>query len=137
MFTLFANNVEKCTLENTSVFKIPSGLKKCKIVKVIDGDTVKVAMKPFMFSGYYIFNVRLYGVDANEIRTRDPEEKKKGYKIKTHLENLLEEHRSNIVYIQCGNFDNFGRILGTLFFDSKKQKNINLMVSSYIRRRIQ
>ena len=132
--SLFSNNLDKCTLTNTPVFKIPEKIKKCKIVKVIDGDTVKVAMKPFLFAPYYIFNVRLLGVDADEIRTKDLEEKKQGYKIKKYLENLLTKNNKYYVYIRCDKFDNFGRILGELYFDKNKLNNINILVSDYIRK---
>jgi endonuclease YncB( thermonuclease family) len=127
MFT----TLKECTEENTPIFKIPSSIKKCKIIRVIDGDTVIVAMRPFFFSKTYLFRVRLLGVDADEIRTKDVFEKAQGMKIKYHLESLLKDHK--IIYIQCSKFDNFGRILGNIYFDKSLMNNINIIVSDYIR----
>jgi endonuclease YncB( thermonuclease family) len=118
MFT----RLENYTLNNTELFHIPKRLVKCKVVKVTDGDTVKLIFKPYFFSKYYYFNVRLIGFDANEVRTRDPVEKEKGLELKKELEILISD---KIVYLLCDNFDCFGRLLGTIYLDSKKSTNIN------------
>ena len=55
---------------------------KCKVVRVVDGDTVDVDID----LGFDVWlskqRVRLYGVDTPESRTRDKEEKKYGLRAK-------------------------------------------------------
>ena len=51
---------------------------RCEVVKIIDGDTIRVDVD--MGFGIWSRNetVRLYGIDTPESRTRDLEEKKYG-----------------------------------------------------------
>ena len=51
---------------------------RCKIVKVIDGDTVDVDIDLGFGVWLHKERVRLYGIDTPESRTRDLEEKKYG-----------------------------------------------------------
>lgn len=61
----------------------PKGITTdCKVVRVIDGDTVDVAITRTI-------RVRLLDCWAPETRTRDPVEKVKGYESKKYLHNLL------------------------------------------------
>ena len=61
----------------------------CKIVKVVDGDTVDVDID----LGFDVWlkkqRIRLYGVDTPESRTRDLEEKKYGLAAKAFVESYL------------------------------------------------
>ena len=70
----------------------------CKIVKVVDGDTVDVDID--LGFGVWMRNerVRLYGIDAPESRTRDKEEKKYGLASKKYVQD-----RSMFcnIFIQC------------------------------------
>ena len=52
---------------------------KCKLVKVVDGDTVDVDID--LGFGVWLQNqrIRLYGIDTPESRTSDAEEKSMGY----------------------------------------------------------
>ena len=58
----------------------------CKIVRVVDGDTVDVDID----LGFDVWlkkqRIRLYGVDTPESRTRDLEEKKYGFAAKAVVE---------------------------------------------------
>ena len=51
---------------------------KCKIVKVIDGDTVDVDIDLGFGVWLHKERIRLYGIDTPESRTRDLVEKKYG-----------------------------------------------------------
>ena len=51
---------------------------RCKIVKVIDGDTVDVDIDLGFGVWLHKERIRLYGIDTPESRTRDLEEKKYG-----------------------------------------------------------
>jgi len=123
--------LQDLTLENTTHFTLKSTkLHKCKLVSVTDGDTVKVAFKPFgFFSKYWVFNVRLLDFDAPEIRTKDLDEKRKGIEARNTLVGLLT---NPIVYLECGNFDSFGRILGYLFLDESRNVSVNELMKTYL-----
>ena len=63
----------------------PKGITTdCKVVRVIDGDTVDVEITRTV-------RVRLIDCWAPETRTLDPVEKTKGYESKKHLHNLLKQ----------------------------------------------
>ena len=49
---------------------------RCKVVKIIDGDTVDVDIDLGFGVWLHKERVRLYGIDTPESRTRDLEEKK-------------------------------------------------------------
>ena len=51
---------------------------RCKILKVIDGDTVDVDIDLGFGVWMHKERVRLFGIDTPESRTRDKEEKKYG-----------------------------------------------------------
>ena len=99
-----------------------------KVVRVIDGDTVDVAITRTV-------RVRLLDCWAPETRTKDPEEKVRGYESKKYLNNLLKQVFYNDVaarkrkkitlFIPADeqgelkeNFS-FSRVLGRLFVDGE------------------
>jgi len=123
--------LQDLTLSNTEHFTLKSTqLHKCKLISVIDGDTVKVAFKPFgIFSKYWVFNVRLLDFDAPETRTKDHDEKLKGVEARNWLVGLLT---NPIVWLECGDFDNFGRILGYLFLDESRNVSVNELMKTHL-----
>ena len=58
---------------------------KCKMVKVVDGDTVDVDIDLGFGVWMQKQRIRLYGIDTPESRTSDPEEKKYGLAAKDFL----------------------------------------------------
>ena len=107
----------------------PKGITTAvKVVRVIDGDTVDVEIKRTI-------RVRLLDCYAPETRTRDPEEKIKGYESKKHLHDMLTQVFYNdfaarkkkqvTLYIPADeqgelkdNFT-FSRVLGRLFVNGE------------------
>lgn len=88
---------------------------KCKIVKVIDGDTVDVDID----LGFGIWmkdeRVRIMGIDTPESRTRDLVEKKFGLAAKERLKSLLGKTSVLRTQVSKSGEDmkgKFGRILG-------------------------
>jgi micrococcal nuclease len=79
---------------------------KAKVVKVYDGDTVHVVFQ--MFEKYYKWNCRILHVDTPELRTKDLEEKKRGYECREKLAALILD---KIVLLNCSKFDKYGRLL--------------------------
>ena len=54
----------------------------CKIVRVVDGDTVDVDIDLGFGVWMHKQRIRMYGIDTHESRTRDLEEKKFGLMAK-------------------------------------------------------
>jgi len=96
---------------------------KCKIVKVVDGDTVDVDID--LGFGIWMRNerVRIMGIDTPESRTRDLVEKKFGLAAKERLKSLLGEKTVLRTQIARNGEDmkgKFGRILGDFdVYDAK------------------
>lgn len=83
----------------------------CKVIKVVDGDTVDVDID----LGFGVWlrkqRIRAYGIDTPESRTRDLEEKKYGKAAKAYLKQHLNEGPV-ILRTQKDGKGKFGRILG-------------------------
>ena len=98
---------------------------RCKIVKIIDGDTVDVDIDLGFGVWMHKERIRLYGIDTPESRTRDLEEKKYGLAAKEFLtkwtgagELKIKTHKDKT--------GKFGRILGELWRTSNyTDKSIN------------
>ena len=87
---------------------------KCKVTKVVDGDTVDVDID--LGFGVWLQNqrIRMYGIDTPESRTRDDEEKKYGLLAKNFLQKLL--HDNHIILKTHKDAEGkYGRILGELW----------------------
>ena len=86
---------------------------RCKIRRVVDGDTVDIDIDLGFGVWLHKERVRIYGIDTPESRTRDLTEKKFGKASKKHLKKLLEECES--VSLVSHDKGKFGRILGELY----------------------
>ena len=85
----------------------------CKIVRVVDGDTVDVDID----LGFDVWlrkqRIRLYGVDTPESRTRDKEEKVYGLMAKAFVQKHLPLDSSQVLRTRMDDSrGKFGRILG-------------------------
>ena len=89
-----------------------------KIVEVYDGDTVVVEIRKRV-------RVRLLDCWAPEIRTKDKDEKQKGYDSKEHLQTILPDGSDAILHIpgsvDIGRSLTFGRFLGHLWADAEDE----------------
>lgn len=95
---------------------------KCKINRVIDGDTVDIDL----YLGFEIVlqdqRVRLYGIDTPESRTSDEVEKKFGLASKARLKELLKNAEKIVLQTHLDKHGDdekgkFGRILGDFLVD--------------------
>jgi len=95
---------------------------RCKILKVIDGDTVDVDID----LGFDIIlakqRIRLYGVDTPESRTRDLEEKKYGLLAKRFVEDYLPVGSNQTLRTRKDATGKFGRILGEFPIEYEYEK---------------
>ena len=87
---------------------------KCKLIKVIDGDTIDVDID--LGFGVWLRNqrIRMYGIDTPESRTRDLEEKKYGIAAKAFLTEMLDDSHL-ILKTHKDERGKFGRILGEVW----------------------
>ena len=97
---------------------------KCKVTKVVDGDTVDVDID--LGFGVWLRDqrVRLYGIDTPESRTSDPFEKLYGKAATEFLKKWLDGGDVTIKTHKDGR-GKFGRILGELWvFDTNVNKKM-------------
>ena len=93
---------------------------KCKIVRVVDGDTVDVDIDLGFGVWMHKERIRLHGIDTPESRTRDLEEKKYGLLAKEQIRFFLPEGSMQTLVTVGDKAGKFGRILGKFkIFDSK------------------
>ena len=85
------------------------------VLKVVDGDTID-AMIDLGFSVWEKKRIRLYGIDAPETRTRNLEEKARGFQTKERLVELLEKSDNKFVLVSHG-VGKYGRCLGTILIN--------------------
>jgi micrococcal nuclease len=110
----------------------PTAFNCVQVVEVYDGDTVFVDLPdqhPLFGSR---MGVRIKGINAPEIRTKDPCEKEKGIEARDYLESLVKgAQRIDVVEAEK---DKYFRILGHLVLDGKSVSEIMLekkFVESY------
>ena len=97
---------------------------RCKLKKVIDGDTVDVDID--LGFGIWQMNerVRIMGIDTPESRTRNKEEKVRGLLSKAYLKDAIKKAKKLTIKTHKGSeTGKFGRILGEVFADGI---NLNL-----------
>ena len=101
------------------------GVKKfARIHKVYDGDTCTLL---FRWKKQNIkISCRILGIDTPEIRTRNAEEKKAGYKARDFLIGLIYE---KILMVHFSKFDKYGRPLIEIFLNNG-QPISNIMISN-------
>jgi len=100
---------------------------KCKIVKVIDGDTTDVDID----LGFGVWlkkqRIRFYGIDTPESRTRDLEEKKYGLMAKEVVLSYLPVGSTQTLRTKQDGKGKYGRILGEfLIHDGKTDSQMTI-----------
>ena len=90
---------------------------RCKITKVVDGDTIKCDLD--LGFGIWQHNevVRLKGIDTPESRTSDKDEKPYGLLAKQKLKDKIDEADEVKILTEKDEKGKFGRILGTISAD--------------------
>ena len=94
------------------LFSLEGHEYRAKVVDVYDGDTIKCVFP--IHDTLYRWNCRLTGVDTPELRTRCKTEKAYGYKVRDYLR---EKILNKMVYVRCGDFDKYGRLLVEILCD--------------------
>jgi len=102
---------------------------KCKILRVVDGDTVDIDIDLGFGMWMHKERVRMMGIDTPESRTRDKVEKAFGLAAKTKLKELLPIGSIQILKTEIDKSGEdkkgkFGRILGDFIVDDKRATDI-------------
>jgi len=97
----------------------------CKIVRVIDGDSILIDIDLGFSHWIHNESIRLYGIDTPECRTRDAEEKAAGLLAKEFVEEAL--HVGGTYRLQTKEKGKFGRYLGTIYLTEETSINAALV----------
>lgn len=107
---------------------------QCKVVRVVDGDTVDVDIDLGFGIVYANQRVRLYGIDTPESRTRDKTEKRFGKLAKRFLEEKIGD--GCVLRTRKDGKGKFGRILGEfMVYDhvTDRQMSVNeIMIREHL-----
>jgi endonuclease YncB( thermonuclease family) len=129
------SNLDLCKIlkncdKKTKKFTLEGKTKLCKVVSVYDGDTCNVV---FDHNGVINrWNVRMNGYDTPEMRpsksllNRD-EIKKKAIASRDYLKSLVY-NEEQLVYIKCGGFDKYGRLLGDIYINENDTESVNCLM---------
>ena len=98
---------------------------RCKVSRVVDGDTVDVDIDLGFGVWMHKERIRLYGIDTPESRTRDLEEKKYGLLAKQQIESFMPRGSMQTLVTVKDKAGKFGRILGKfLIYDKKTDRQM-------------
>ena len=98
---------------------------KARLERVIDGDTIDVIID-LGFDIHFKQRIRLYGINTPETRTRDLEEKKRGFAAKARLIELIGEFDFFTIQTKIDKKGKYGRVLGTIFIPDAFDDWINV-----------
>lgn len=93
---------------------------RCKILRIVDGDTVDVDIDLGFGVWMHKERVRLLGIDTPESRTRDLVEKQFGLASKQFVKDLMPIGSQQIIKTEKDKTGKFGRILGDFLIDGKR-----------------
>ena len=109
---------------------------KCKILRVVDGDTVDVDIDLGFGMWMHKERVRMMGIDTPKSRTRDKVEKAFGLASKARLKELLPIGSTGILKTEIDRSGEdkkgkFGRILGDFITDDERRCTDILIEEGY------
>jgi micrococcal nuclease len=88
---------------------------RASVVKVIDGDTLDIDID-LGFDIWHSIRVRLYGIDAAEVRSSNAEIKESGLKAKEFVKNWFDRRGYNIlIQTKRDKTEKYGRILAEVY----------------------
>jgi endonuclease YncB( thermonuclease family) len=124
----------------TEEFSLNGKYLVTRVVDIYDGDTCTCVLN--IFGNYYKFTIRLAEIDTCEMKSKNSETKNLANKARLRLYELItktsseniDQHISRkelrdllncntyLIKILCGEFDKYGRLLGSLFDISENVK---------------
>ena len=100
---------------------------RCKIVRVVDGDTVDVDIDLGFGIWMHKERIRVYGIDTPESRTRDVTEKVFGKLATEAVKTFLPEGSMQTLVTVQDKAGKIGRVLGKfLIYDAKEDRQTTL-----------
>lgn len=91
-------------------FSLEHELLRCLVLSVYDADTITVS---FVWAGrVWKDKCRLVGIDSPEIRSKNAKEKEAALAARDWLRAQI---LGNKVWVRCGGWDKYGRLLGTVY----------------------
>lgn len=126
---------------HTSEFSLYGISTLGRLVDIIDGDSLCIILP--VFNNFYKYNVRLNGIDTCEMRSKHQENKTLAIRARDALLELVTEKKytteltkHNIqeilnktvitLFVECLDFDKYGRLLANVYFDSPITGKIQL-----------
>ena len=111
---------------------------KCKVLRVIDGDTIDIDIDLGFGMWMHKERVRIMGIDTPESRTRDKEEKKFGLLSKAYVKSFMPVGSEQVLKTEIDRSGEdkkgkFGRILGDFFVYDKKTKSPKRLTEIMVR----
>ena len=92
---------------------------RCKVLRVVDGDTVDVDIDLGFGIWMHRERIRVMGIDTPESRTRDLTEKAFGLAAKEFVKSLMPIGSTQIIKTQKDKTGKFGRVLGDFIIEDK------------------
>lgn len=122
-----------CTCENTPNYSYENLKKLVKVLKVMDGDTIDIALHSDDTGKIFKHRIRLFGIDTPEMHPSlsNPDRAKEIEASKQAKEALTQrlQENDNMVVAHFHKFDKYGRLMATLH--DKQGEDINKwMISS-------
>ena len=106
---------------------------KCKILRIVDGDTVDVDIDLGFGVWLHKERIRMMGIDTPESRTSDKEEKVYGMLSKNFVKDTLPIGSIQILRTHKDKTGKFGRILGDFLIEDKSLGDIMVDKSLAVR----
>lgn len=104
---------------NTPYFSYQNIRRVVKVLRVVDGDTVDIAMGSYENHKVFKYRVRLYGIDTPEkkpLKTNPNREREieAATRASQAMMTKLAENNNIVTILFCKN-DKYGRLMGTLY----------------------
>jgi endonuclease YncB( thermonuclease family) len=107
-----------------------------RLVDIIDGDSLIVILP--IFDSFYKYHVRINGIDTCEMKSKSEQNKRLALRARSELLNLITNQNFGydidrktiqeklnddvyIIYLECGDFDKYGRLLANVYVDNSKE----------------
>lgn len=130
---------KNCTLHNTPALSLQGLATWARVVDVYDGDTLTLIL-PFK-NEFFKFTCRMKGIDTCEMKSKNKENKQNAVRARNRLVQLcgkqidtetaytrkqiqaLLHEEVVLVWVQCHEFDKYGRLLADLFASETASDN--------------
>jgi endonuclease YncB( thermonuclease family) len=125
---------------HTKPFSFNGQTTLCRLVDIIDGDSLVVILP--VLNNYYKYHIRINGIDTCEIKSKNQDNKTLALQARCELLNIITKNNHNfdiskdkikeilnsdiyILYLECGEFDKYGRLLANVYLDDSKQISLS------------